>query len=435
MRKQFVHLAVVLCLGAFAQAQEQTAAALDPDPASLARWQDMRFGMFIHWGPVSIKGTEIGWSRGREVPREVYDQLYKEFNPTQFDAKEWVQLAQDTGMRYVVITSKHHDGFCIWNSAQTDYDIMSTPFRRDILRELSDACKAADIDFGTYYSILDWYQPDYNTIDAQGGPGYALPEGTPPDMDRYQTYMENQIQELVTNYGPLHTMWFDGEWETPWTKERGVRLLEFCRKADPKMLVNNRVGKGRHGMEGITKEGFAGGDFDTPEQQVGAFNDKRAWESCMTLGTQWAWKPDDKIRPLKECVDTLVSTVCGDGNLLLNVGPMPDGRIEARQADLLRELGAWLKTNGESIYGTRGGPFLPGAWGGSTHRGNTIFVHILQSQGKKLTLPKFAQKVLSAAQLNGPEVPFTQSNEEIQLDLKGIEEDALDTIIVLTTAG
>ncbi|MCC6155641.1 MAG: alpha-L-fucosidase, partial [Candidatus Hydrogenedentes bacterium] len=219
----------------------------------------MRFGMFIHWGPVSLKGTEIGWSRGKEVPREEYDRLFEQFNPALFDADEWAQIAKDAGMRYLIITSKHHDGFCIWDSQYTDYDIMSTPFKRDVLGELSAACKKAGLAFSTYHSILDWYQPDYNTIDAQGGPGFALRAGQTPSMDRYVEYLQNQLREIVTKYGPLQSMWFDGEWEKPWTVERGWTLLNYCRELDPEMLVNNRVGKGREGMEGVTKPDFAPG--------------------------------------------------------------------------------------------------------------------------------------------------------------------------------
>lgn len=411
----------------------QTAAPADAD--SLAKWQSMRLGMFIHWAPVSLKGTEIGWSRGKEVPREEYDRLYEQFNPTLFDADEWVRIAKNAGMRYVVITSKHHDGFCIWDSQFTDYDIMSTPFKRDILAELSAACRKAGLAFGTYHSILDWYQPDYNTIDAQGGPGYALPAGQTPNMDRYVEYMQNQLREIVTKYGPLHTMWFDGEWETPWTVERGWALLNFCRELDPKMLVNNRVGKGREGMEGVTKPDFAPGDYDTPEQQVGAYNDKRPWETCMTICKQWSWKPEDKLKSLKECIDILVQTAGGDGNLLLNVGPMPDGRIEPRQVERLTEIGAWLKKNGSSIYGTRGGPFRPDTCGCSTHKDDTIYVHVLRWRGNGLTLPSLDDPVQSATLMDGTPVSFEQDAAGIRCDVPAKQRDAIDTIIVLKKKG
>lgn len=250
-------------------------------------------------------------------------------------------------------------------------------------------------------------------------------------MDRYVEYMRDQLREIVTKYGPLHTMWFDGEWEKPWTVERGWDLLRYCRELDPKMLVNNRVGKGREGMEGVTKSGFAPGDYDTPEQQVGAFNSERPWETCMTICSQWAWKPDDKLKSLKECIDILVQTAGGDGNLLLNVGPMPDGRIEPRQVDRLMEIGAWLKANGESIYGTRGGPFRPDKWGCSTHKENTIYVHVLDWPEKELQLPKLDATIQSAALVDGSLVQFEQDANGIRCVVPNDRRNPLDTIIVL----
>ena len=423
-------LLIALFVSSYASAQ-QSESAPPVDQDVLAQWQAMRFGMFIHWGPVSLKGTEIGWSRGREVPREEYDQLCTRFNPVDFDADAWVRIAKDAGMRYVVITSKHHDGFCIWDSPSTDYDMMATPFKRDILAELSAACKAGGLAFSTYHSILDWYQPDYNVNNAQGGPGFALPPGESPSMDRYVAHMKDQLREIVTQYGPLQSMWFDGEWEDPWNKERGWDLMRYCRELDPHMLVNNRVGKGRQGMEGVTKEGYPG-DYDTPEQEVGAFNDVRPWETCMTICTQWAWKPADKLKSLEECIHTLVQTVGGDGNLLLNVGPMPNGQIEPRQVDRLREMGAWLKENGDSIYATRGGPFHPGEWGCSTHRGNMVYVHVLQWPKGELRLPALAAKVQSAALIDGSPAQCSQDEKGITLNVDKAHRSPIDTIVVLT---
>jgi len=428
--------ATLTAMSGLAPAAEGAATDLPVDPESLAKWQAMRFGMFIHWGPVSLKGTEIGWSRGKQVPREEYDQLYKQFNPVEFDAKEWVQIAKDAGMRYLVFTSKHHDGFCMWNTATTDYNVMNSPFGRDVIKELAEACKEAGIAFGTYYSILDWYQPDYNTEDSQGGPAYALPEGQEPSTDRFQDYIQSHVRELVEHYGPLHTMWFDGEWEKPWTVERGIELFRFCRALDPKMLVNNRVGKDRHGMEGVTKAGsLCPGDFDTPEQEVGAFNDSRPWETCMTICRQWAWKPDDRMKSFRECIHTLVQTAGGDGNLLFNVGPMPDGRIEPRQVERLREMGAWLKANGPSIYGTRGGPFRPGAYGCSTHTGNTIYVHLLEQKPRTVILPPIQKKILSSSLLGGGPVTVEQTDQGIAITVPQTQRQDIDTIVVLELDG
>jgi len=213
-------------------------------------WTDARFGMFIHWGPVSLKGTEIGWSRGKEVPVEEYDRLYKRFNPQQFNAAEWVSLAKQAGMKYLVLTAKHHDGFCLWDSEYTDYDIMSTPFGRDVVKELSEECKRGGIKFCTYYSVLDWYQPDYNTTDNQGGPGYTLADGKQPDINRYVDYMKGQLQELIENYGPVGIVWFDGDWEPQWKREHGTAIYNHVKSLQPDIIINNRVGKGRQGWAG-----------------------------------------------------------------------------------------------------------------------------------------------------------------------------------------
>jgi alpha-L-fucosidase len=340
-----------------------------PRRADLSWWREARFGMFVHWGPVSLRGTEIGWSRGKEVPVEEYDALYRRFDPTLFDARAWARLAREAGMGYLVLTTKHHDGFCLWPSALTDYDIAATPFRRDVVRELADACRAEGIVFCAYHSIA---------------------------------YLKGQVAELLRGYGPIGILWFDGEWEEPWTEERGLDLYRHCRALQPSLIVNNRVTKGRHGMAGTTAAEVFGGDYDTPEQQVGRFRADRPWESCITLCKQWAWKPEDEMKSLDECVRTLVTCSGGDGNLLLNVGPMPTGEIEPRQAARLREIGAWLETHGETVYGTRGGPFLPGEWGVSTHRERSVYVHVLRwPQAGPLVLPALERGIVAASVVGG----------------------------------
>ncbi|MBN1126371.1 MAG: alpha-L-fucosidase [Sedimentisphaerales bacterium] len=405
-----------------------TPESIPPDEQCVARWQAARFGMFIHWGPVSLRGTEIGWSRGREVPIEEYDRLYQQFNPTRFNADEWVLLAKEAGMKYMIITSKHHDGFCIYDSQYTDYDIMSTPFHRDILRELSDACRRHGLAFGTYYSVLDWYHPDYSL----GSPGGKTAKPN-PDMDSYEQYLLNQTREIAKKYGPLWTFWFDGHWEEPWPVERGWRLFQHCRNLDPHIMVNNRVSKPWPVKTGSP---VSSGDYDTPEQRIGTFNNTRPWETCMTLCTQWAWKPDDRMKSLKQCLQTLIRTVGGDGNLLFNVGPMPDGRIEPRQAERLREMGQWLHRNGESIYGTRGGPYKPGNWGVATHKGNIIYLHVLSWSGETINLPPIP-KIIQTASLFPDETPvhFAQTHNGIALTVPKSKQSEIDTIIAVKLDG
>ena len=210
--------------------------------ARMAPWRDTRFGMFIHWGPVSLKGTEIGWSRGDGVSIEEYDNLYKQFNPTKFNADEWVQIAKDAGMKYIVLTTKHHDGFCLWDTKQTDYNIMNSPFKRDVVKELAAACKTGKIGFGTYYSVCDWRHPDF----PLGSPA-GMSRKPNPNLDRYEQYLCKQVEELIRNYGPLTTLWFDVPQE--FNVERGTRVINWVRSLQTDIVINNRTG--------------APGDYDT----------------------------------------------------------------------------------------------------------------------------------------------------------------------------
>ncbi|MCK5820400.1 MAG: alpha-L-fucosidase [Bacteroidales bacterium] len=345
--------------------------------AALEEWQDMRFGMFVHWGPVALKGTEIGWSRGREIPFSTYDSLYMQFNPVNFDASEWISIAKEAGMKYFVITAKHHDGFSLYDSEFTDYDIMNTPIKRDLMKEMQLACEEQDIMFSTYYSVLDWYHPHYTTRYRN--------EPRPVEdsnMDIYKQFLFDQVGELITKYN-TNLLWFDGQWEASWTHEMGMELYQYCRELKDDLLINNRVDKGFKGMAGMTDSiAKYAGDYGTPEQRIGEFNNDYPWESCITICNQWAWKPDDKLKSTKECIHTLIKTIGGDGNLLLNVGPMPDGRIEPRQVEVLKEIGNWLKVNDEAVYGTRGGPYMPGDEVACTYKGKSFFLHIMNNSSE-----------------------------------------------------
>jgi len=388
---------------------------LQASPKDVGRWREMRFGLFIHWGPVSLKGTEIGWSRGGErrgrkdkskgaIPVEEYDNLYKQFNPTKFNADEWVAIAKAAGMNYLVFTSKHHDGFSMFDSQLTTYSIMHSPFHRDVVAELAKACHKGGIKLGFYYSPVDWYHPDYRT----------------ENHARYVKFLHGQLRELCTNYGKVSILWFDGlggkadDWQT-------TSLIRMIRRLQPGVIINNRAG--------------LPSDHDTPEQRIGKFQTDRAWESCITIGRQWAWKPNDDIKSLKQCIQTLVQVVGGDGNLLFNVGPMPTGEIEPRQVERLKEMGAWLKKYGESIYGTRGGPFAPGPWGATTHKDSKIYVHILNWPGETVTLPPIKQKIVKSLMLTGGTATVKQSDDGISISVPAADRNEIDTIVVLQIEG
>ena len=403
--------ALVILLAASLTAQGQS------DPvAHMTWWREARFGLFIHWGPVSLKGTEIGWSRGGErrgtggtgdIPLEVYDNLYREFNPVEFDAREWVQIALNAGMKYLVFTSKHHDGFCMFDSALTEYKITNSPFQRDVVRELADACHEAGLKVGWYYSPPDWHHPDYRTANHA----------------RYIEYLHGQLRELCTNYGKIDILWFDGLGGTAedWDAEK---LVTMIRELQPGIVINDRAGLPE--------------DHATPEQRVGAFNRNRRWETCMTICNQWAWKPDDTMKTLDKCIDVLVRTAGGDGNLLFNVGPMPDGRIEPRQVDRLAEMGAWLGQFGETIYGTRGGPYMPSAWGASTCKNSRVYLHVLdwnQVKDGRIELPPLPRAIIRHELLTGGAVELENTPEALILHFDASARVEPDTILALEVEG
>ncbi|TAL48279.1 MAG: alpha-L-fucosidase, partial [Chitinophagaceae bacterium] len=249
-------------------------------------WRQARFGMFIHWGLYAVPGGEwkgttnhAEWIRTTaQIPLEEYNKFVGQFNPVKFNAEEWVQMAKNAGMKYITITSKHHDGFCLWNSKETDFDVMSTPFKRDILKELADACRRiGGVKLCFYHSIMDWHHPDYN--ERREWEKDRPTEAT--DRKRYIAYMKNELKELVTNYGDIGVIWFDGEWESFWTHEDGKDLYNYVRNLKADIIINNRVDKGRSGMAGMTTEGDYAGDFGTPEQEIPETGLPGVdWESC-----------------------------------------------------------------------------------------------------------------------------------------------------------
>jgi alpha-L-fucosidase len=417
---------LTLCLllisaAGFSQQQSVMMETPEQKEARLRWWREARFGMFIHWGPVSLKGTEISWSRGGErrgikgkgeVPLEVYDNLYKEFDPVEFNAQEWVAIARSAGMKYMVLTAKHCDGFCLWRSKSDPYNIGNSPFKRDVCGELSDAAHKARMRLGWYYSPMDWRDPDCRA----------------ERNDLYVKRMQVHLNELLGGYGRIDLLWFDTDGgPAPWDQTQTYRLV---RSLQPGLVINNR-------LDMASMEDYDGqkilpeADYKTPEQHVGAYDNQNPWESCMTLGTQWSWKSEDTIKSSGECIRILVQCVTGDGNLLLNVGPMPSGRIEPRQVLVLEEIGGWLKKFGESIYSTRGGPYRNGEWGGSTRKGNAVYLHIMKWKEGRITLPLLNGKIKKSTAMTGGDVTVDEGADGITLSIRQDQLDTLDTIVKL----
>ncbi len=387
----------------------------------MAWWRDARFGLFIHWGPVSLTGEEISWSRTNTNPKcpnhgptsaEAYDNLYKRFDPVNFNANEWADIAKEGGMKYVVLTAKHCDGFLLWHSKVDPYNIEATPFKRDVCAELAKAVRHAGLHLGWYFSPMDWRDPDFRT-----------------DLNAiFVEKMQGEIAELLSNYGTVDLMWFDTDGhENAYDVANTYRIVKALQ---PSILIDNRLDMGSEEAY-QRQEIIPPGDYYTPEQRIGAYDDQRPWETCMTLGTQWSWKPEDKIKSAKEVVDILARCVGGDGNLLLNVGPMPDGRIEPRQVDVLKHVGKWLLANGRSIYGTRGGPWKATNDIASTRCGNTIYVHVLNAANGKVSLPDLPAKVESASLVHGQRVDVEQTATTLDLTIPESGIDPLDTVVTI----
>lgn len=325
-------------------------------------WRDDTFGMFIHWGPYAVpageyKGQQIDgigeWIMERaEIPVEEYEEFARQFNPVEYDAEQWVKIAKDAGMKYIIITSKHHDGFGLWDSEVSDYDAVDfAEIQKDLLAELKEASDKHGIKLGFYYSIMDWHHPD---AQAPHYPDYNTSEKSNPNFDRYvENYLKPQVKELVETYDPA-VLWFDGEWIPEWQHEHGVDMYTWLRQMKPELIINNRVDVGRAGMQGMNKgdEKYVG-DFGTPEQEILESTSEFDWEACMTMNDTWGFKKqDDNWKSSEKLIHNLVDIAAKGGNYLLNVGPTAEGLIPEASVERLARMGDWMDLNSEAIYST-----------------------------------------------------------------------------------
>ncbi len=430
-----------LCRAAEAEPGQETPAQRD---ARMHWFREARFGMFIHWGVYSVPAGE--WKGNKnyaewfleetKMPVSQYEKFAQQFNPVKFDAAQWVRTAKNAGMKYIVITTKHHDGFGMFRSGLTDWCIKSTPFQRDPIKELAAACKKQGMTFCLYHSIMDWHHPDWGTRRAWNDKAPA----TPPDMDRYTAYMKGQLKELITGYGPLGILWFDGEWESPWTHERGVDLYQYVRKLQPSILVNNRVGKARAGMNGMDQGRERIGDYGTPEQEIPAtgFGPGVDWESCMTMNNHWGYnKADQNWKSTRTLIRNLIDCASKGGNYLLNVGPTSEGLIPAPSVQRLGEIGAWMKVNSEAIYGATASPFKKLAFGKCTQKPGELYLHVFDwPKDGKLLVP-IANQVNKAYVLAcaGQELKCEKSAAGQAVLVPSAAPDANASVVVLEIQG
>ena len=430
-------LVLILCVASGWPAAGRPALAALPEETKeqidsrMAWWRDAKFGMFIHWGLYSVpaghwKGAKVAgfgeWIMDRaQISRDDYAPLQQQFNPLKFDAKRWVAAAKGAGMKYIVITTKHHDGFCLFPSQLTDYCIKNTPFHRDPLKELADECRRQGIQIGWYYSIMDWHHPDAH---GAGFPHYA-------------EYMRGQLHELLTGYGPISMLWFDGDWIKEWTEPQGVELEKYLRGLQPNLIVNNRVGKRRTAQDLKQRPP---GDFGTPEQKIPDGGTPGIdWETCMTMNDTWGFKSDDtNWKSTDTLLHNLVDIASKGGNFLLNVGPTAEGEIPAASTERLAAMGRWLKVNGESIYGTAACPLPAPAWGRYTAKPGRLYLHVWHWPADgRLIVPGLKNKVGKAYLLSSPSAALEvgRSGEGVLVKAPVKASDPLDTVVALEIEG
>lgn len=402
------------------------------------KWfKDAKLGLFFHVGISSVGGVDIGWSRHTHklpdpgegfVPDEEYDSWAKQLKMEEFNAEEWIDLAVRGGFRYVVIITKHHDGFHMWDTQYSEYKITNAPMGRDYLKELIDACHAKNMPVGLYYSQRDWHHEDYEPVDTQAAercdeiPFFKMKDGKAwrygARHPEYIKYLHNTVLELMNKYGKIDILWWDACWfggmflEPMWD---ALKLERKVRDCQPHIIINNRTS--------------LPGDFDTPEGRVGFVQRKRAWETCMPMGKEWAWTGTE-LKPWKEIMQQFISSVCGDGNYLLSIGSMPNGKIAPEETDYIRRMGDWLKVYGDSVYGTRSGPWNPGYYGGSTYKNNTVYLHILNCPAQEeLAFPLEGMEIKEIACVTGQQPDMVQDGENLILKNICLEEDCVDMII------
>ena len=433
--KKLVYFLVLISLQGCAQS---------PNESDYEWFRNDKFGVFIHWNPSSLIELRAGsWNREKVdkshstnktifdkdrlpediksgeyltkykrrsgIPLDIYDNLFHEFNPKKFDADEWAKIFKEAGARYIVFTSKHHDGFCMFDSKYTEYDIMNTPYGKDIAKEVSDACAKQGIKTIWYYSDVDWHNPIHN-LETQKG---------------YEDYFVNQIDELSSNYKNIKGFWFDGG---VLKEVNGERIFEKIHENIPGAIYN---GRGPHTKKKRLR-------FSTPEQKTGAFDRKRPWESCAIIqGEGWFFNGGLNIKSPDTCLRLLIDSVIGDGNLLLDFGPNSDGEIIPEVQNVFRRIGAWLKENGQSIYGTRGGPYMPAQWGGSTCKGDEIYLHITQRwEGGEFELEKLPVAIKEATLLaSGKKIKFRESANKVVFTIDKEDVKGVNTIVKLKIDG
>ncbi|MGH7495399.1 MAG: alpha-L-fucosidase [bacterium] len=420
----------VIVLPVLARAQS----TYQPSPANLEarRWfRDAKFGLFIHWGVYSVLGEGEWVMNNQKIPIAEYEKLPPRFNPTAFNPAEWVALAKAAGMRYITITSKHHDGFAMFDSRVTDWDLIDrTAYKKDVLKLLADECHKQGLRLFFYYSQLDWHHPDYY---PRGFTGLTAGRAEGGDWNGYLDFMDAQLKELLTGYGEIGGIWFDGMWDkkdAAWRLERTYQLIHGLQ---PQALVGSN-----HHLPPFAGEDFQMFEKDLPGQKTTGFNEEQEignlpLETCETMNNSWGYNKNDKrFKSPRALLQYLARAAGNNANFLLNVGPMPSGTIQPEFVESLQEIGRWLQKYGQSLYDTRGGPLAPRPWGVTTRKGNKVYLHVLDWPDETLALPHLPQKIKTARFLkDGSPAQIVDHELGLILQIPPRVVDEYDTVVEL----
>jgi len=424
-------LALLLyCFSASAQTTRYSPTA--GNLAARENFQDMKFGMFIHWGIYSQLGAGEWVMHDKNIPYNNYKRLADFFNPQAFNAKEWVAFAKRAGMKYITITSRHHDGFSMFATKFSPYNIVdATPYHKDPLMELAQECQKEGIELHFYYSLLDWGRPDYNF-------GSPIVNGKPVngDWDSYIKFMKDQLTELITKYPAVKGIWFDGEWERHSVNWHFDEIYGLIHKLNPAIMIGNN-----HHLAPIDGEDFQMFEKDLPGNKTTGFNNEQSigalpLETCETINGSWGFNINDRnYKSVKQIIHYLVNAAGRNANFLLNIGPMPNGKIQPEFTDTLTAVGAWMQKNGQSIYGTRGNIISPQQWGVVTGKSKMLYAHILDMPEQPyIFLPLFKGKIEKVRLLSdGTNIKYKQVPEGVFVYTNNLKTDPNDTIIQIIT--
>jgi alpha-L-fucosidase len=411
-----------------------TAQSLDsvpPERLAAREWfRNAKLGMFIHWGVYSQLGKGEWVMENTHMKVDAYEQLAHQFNPTKFDARTWVSVAKAAGAKYITITSRHHDGFSMFATKATPYNIVDfTPFKRDVMKELSAECARQGIKLFFYYSQLDWHNADYWPL---GRTGHSTGRAESGEWRRYLDFMDTQLTELLTNYGPIGGIWFDGMWDKPNADWRLPSTYALIHRLQPSALIVPN-----HHLAPKPGEDVQTFEQDLPGSNTAGFNTKEIGslplETSLTINQSWGYNSTDaKFKSVAELVGYVVRAAGNGGNLLLNIGPKPDGTIQPEAVERLRALGEWMNEYGTTIYGTRAGPIAPQRWGATTQRGDTVFIHVL-SKDRTISLPNFLGTGVFSTTLfgGGPSLTVTRSPTGLTFTLPDTLPNQPDRVIVV----